>query len=60
MSPIGGFIAGILRAPGAYLLTHHGSFFLLPVHYTYKRFAWLVGFFDAHINGYGHNIKAAH
>jgi glycosyltransferase involved in cell wall biosynthesis len=57
MSPVGGFIAGILRSPGAYLLTHHTSFFLLPVHYTYKRFAWLFGFFTAHLSGYGHNIN---
>jgi glycosyltransferase involved in cell wall biosynthesis len=57
MSPVGGFIAGILRSPGAYLLTHNKSFFLLPVHYTYKRFAWLFGFFNAHLNGYGHNTN---
>jgi len=57
MSPIGGFLAGILRSPGAYLLTHKKSFFLLPIHYTYKRIAWLVGFCSAHINGYGHNIN---
>jgi glycosyltransferase involved in cell wall biosynthesis len=54
MSPIAGFLAGILRSPGAYLLTHNKSFFLLPVHYTYKRVAWLFGFCDAHLNGYGH------
>jgi glycosyltransferase involved in cell wall biosynthesis len=57
MSPIGGFIAGILRSPGAYMLTHDTAFFLLPVHYTYKRVAWLVGFCNAHLNGYGHKIN---
>ncbi len=56
MSPLGGFLAGILRSPGAYLLTHKKSFFLLPVHYTYKRLAWFFGFCDAHLNGYGHKI----
>ena len=56
MSPIAGFLAGILRSPGAYLLTHNRSFFLLPVHYTYKRLAWLFGFCDAHLNGYGHGL----
>lgn len=56
MSPIGGLIAGILRSPDAYLLTHKSVFFLLPIHYTYKRFAWFLGFCNAHINGYGHNI----
>jgi glycosyltransferase involved in cell wall biosynthesis len=54
MSPLAGFLAGILRSPGAYLLTHNKSFFLLPVHYTYKRLAWFFGFCDAHLNGYGH------
>lgn len=54
MSPLGGFLAGILRSPGAYMLTHNKSFFLLPVHYTYKRLAWFCGFCGAHLNGYGH------
>ncbi|MCW3996519.1 MAG: glycosyltransferase [Candidatus Bathyarchaeota archaeon] len=54
MSPPAGFIAGILRSPGAYLLTHNKRFFLLPVHYMYKRLAWFFGFCDAHLNGYGH------
>ncbi len=57
MSPLGGFLAGILRSPGAYLLTHNKSFFLLPIHYTYKRLAWFFGFCDAHISGYGHRIN---
>ena len=54
MSPIAGFLAGVLRAPGAFLLTHKRSFFLLPIHYTFKRLAWLFGFCDAHLKGYGH------
>ncbi|MGD6850510.1 MAG: glycosyltransferase [Candidatus Bathyarchaeia archaeon] len=54
LAPLGGFIAGVLRTPNAYLLTHRASTFLLPIHYTYKRFAWLFGFYDAHRNGYGH------
>jgi glycosyltransferase involved in cell wall biosynthesis len=58
MSPIGGFIAGILRSPDAYLLTHKSAFFLLPVHYTYKRLAWLLGFNKAHLNGYGHKTDS--
>ncbi len=56
MSPLAGFLAGILRSPGAYLLTHNKSFFLLPVHYTYKRLAWFFGFCSAHLNGYGHKV----
>lgn len=57
MSPMAGFVAGILRSPGAYLLTHNSTFFLLPMHYTYKRIAWFCGFCNAHLNGYGHKTK---
>jgi glycosyltransferase involved in cell wall biosynthesis len=56
MTPMAGFLAGILRSPGAYLLTHKNSFFLLPIHYTYKRVAWLFGFCNAHFKGYGHAV----
>ena len=58
MSPLAGFLAGVLRSPGAYMLTHNKTFFLLPVHYTYKRLAWFFGFFDAHLNGYGHKLSS--
>ena len=57
MSPIAGFIAGFLRSPGAYLLTHNSSFFFLPIHYTYKRIAWFFGFLNAHMEGYGHGLN---
>jgi glycosyltransferase involved in cell wall biosynthesis len=57
MTPIGGFFAGILRTPKAYLLIHKKYIFLLPFHYTYKRIAWLFGFVSAHKEGYGHFKK---
>jgi glycosyltransferase involved in cell wall biosynthesis len=57
MTPMAGFVAGILRSPGAYLLTHKRLFFLLPIHYTYKRLAWLFGFCNAHLKGYGHGLN---
>ncbi len=57
MSPLGGLLAGVLRSPGAYLLTHKRAFFLLPVHYTFKRLAWFFGFCGAHIDGYGHGFS---
>ncbi|MCW4003210.1 MAG: glycosyltransferase [Candidatus Bathyarchaeota archaeon] len=56
MSPLAGFVAGILRSPGAYLLTHNKAFFLLPMHYTFKRLAWFCGFCRAHFDGYGHGL----
>lgn len=56
MSPLAGFLAGILRSPGAYLLTRKLSFFLLPIHYMFKRLAWFCGFCGAHFDGYGHGL----
>jgi glycosyltransferase involved in cell wall biosynthesis len=56
MTPMAGFLAGALRSPGAYMLTHKKSFMLLPLHYTYKRVAWLFGFINAHLSGYGHKL----
>jgi hypothetical protein len=30
---------------------------MLPLHYTYKRLAWLFGFCNAHMKGYGHGLN---
>jgi glycosyltransferase involved in cell wall biosynthesis len=57
MTPVVGFLAGVLRSPGAYLLTHKKFVFLLPIHYAFKRLAWSVGFLRADIEGYGHQAK---
>ena len=54
MSPLGGFLAGILRFPLAYKLTGRKLLFLLPFHYAFKRLAFCYGFTKAHIEGYGH------
>jgi cellulose synthase/poly-beta-1,6-N-acetylglucosamine synthase-like glycosyltransferase len=56
MTPMSGFVAGVLRVPTAYLLVHRKSVFLLPFHYTFKRVAWCLGFFTAHRTGYGHDL----
>jgi len=56
MTPMAGFLAGLLRFPKAYLIAHKKSIILLPVHYAYKRLAWLFGFLSAHLDGYGHNV----
>jgi len=55
MTPMAGFLAGVLRCPQAYLLEHKKAVFLLPFHYTYKRLAWFFGFLRAHLDGYGHS-----
>jgi glycosyltransferase involved in cell wall biosynthesis len=54
MTPTAGFLAGSLRSPKAYLLTHRAIVFLLPLHYAFKRVAWYFGFVRAHFDGYGH------
>lgn len=55
MTPPAGFIAGLMRCSHAYTLTHNKIMFLLPLHYTFKRIAWFIGFFNAHLDGYGHS-----
>jgi glycosyltransferase involved in cell wall biosynthesis len=54
MSPLGGFIAGVLRFPYSLQLTKRKVLFLLPFHYAFKRLAYCYGFTKAHIKGYGH------
>jgi len=49
------FLVGLMYSAVAYKLTHRKIFFLLPLHYTFKRIAWCLGFLKAHINGYGHH-----
>jgi glycosyltransferase involved in cell wall biosynthesis len=56
MSPVGGFIGGLIRLPLAYWLTRRNVVFLLPFHYVFKRIAWFCGFIKADIDGYGHNL----
>jgi glycosyltransferase involved in cell wall biosynthesis len=57
MSPVGGFIAGILRFPYAFQLSKKKILLLLPFHYALKRVAYCYGFTKAHINGYGHDTS---
>jgi glycosyltransferase involved in cell wall biosynthesis len=57
MSPMGGFIAGILRFPYAFQLSRRKVLCLLPFHYAFKRLSFCYGFTKAHINGYGHLIR---
>lgn len=57
MTPLAGFLAGLIRLPGAYEVTGQKRFFLLPIHYTFKRVGWYVGFLKGHFEGYGHFAK---
>ncbi|MCD6242829.1 glycosyltransferase [Candidatus Bathyarchaeota archaeon] len=55
MTPLAGFLAGALKLPFAYMLTHKKCAALLPFHYAFKRLAWCIGFLKAHFDGYGHS-----
>ena len=52
MVPIAGFLAGVIHSIRAYKITNKKFFFLLPIHYTFKRIAWCFGFAKAYIDGY--------
>jgi glycosyltransferase involved in cell wall biosynthesis len=54
MVPPAGFLAGVLYSLRAYRLTRRKMYFLLPIHYTYKRIAWCLGFVKARMDRYGH------
>jgi len=55
MVPPAGFVAGLIRSFIAYRITLRKISFLLPIHYTFKRMAWCLGFIKGHLEGYGHN-----
>lgn len=44
MTPIAGFVNGVLQVGDAYRLTHRLSVLLLPFHSTYRMVAWCFGF----------------
>lgn len=54
MSPMAGFVVGVLSCPAAYLLFHKKIVFLLPFYNVYKMLAYFYGFFNAHLDEYGH------
>ena len=54
MTPIAGFVEGLLYSSIAYKLTHRKTVFLLPMYYVYKRIALCIGFSKSHQDSYGH------
>jgi glycosyltransferase involved in cell wall biosynthesis len=51
MTPLAGFIAGILLSVDAYRLNRRKTFLvLLPFHFTFKMIAWCLGFLKGQIN----------
>ncbi|MDW8033963.1 MAG: glycosyltransferase [Nitrososphaerota archaeon] len=49
------FLSGIRLGMISYSMTRDISCLLMPLHYSWKRTAWTLGFIKAHFNGYGHN-----
>ena len=47
-------LEGLRRSSVAYKLTHRKVVFLLPLQHAFKKIAWLFGFINAHLDGYGH------
>jgi glycosyltransferase involved in cell wall biosynthesis len=48
-------IEGIRRAIVAYRFRNELVAFLLPIQYSFKYLAWVIGYFRSHFNGYGHS-----
>jgi hypothetical protein len=44
MIPVIALVSELLRVPNAYRATYRRVVILLPIHYTFKRVAWLLGF----------------
>lgn len=55
MTPLAGFLAGVLRLPQALKIKRQKLIFLLPIHYAFKRTAWCLGFLKSQFDGYGHD-----
>jgi len=47
MLPPVALTAELLRVPAAYKLTYRKAVFLLPLHYIFKRIAWILGFLNS-------------
>jgi glycosyltransferase involved in cell wall biosynthesis len=49
MSPLAGLLAGVVYSLTAYRLLRDKKVFLLPVHYSFKMTAWMLGFIKGQI-----------
>jgi glycosyltransferase involved in cell wall biosynthesis len=47
----------ILFSSQAYKLSHRKVVFLLPIHFFVKKTVLFLGYFSAHLAGYGHSVK---
>ncbi|MEM2174658.1 MAG: glycosyltransferase [Candidatus Micrarchaeia archaeon] len=55
--PIIAFFSGIKHGIQAFRLTKDIRCIFMPIHYCWKRIAWIIGFLKAHKNNYGHFLN---
>jgi glycosyltransferase involved in cell wall biosynthesis len=54
MTPLLGFLVGIVYSLIAYRISKRKISFLIAFHYAFKRIAWCAGFIKGHLDNYGH------
>jgi glycosyltransferase involved in cell wall biosynthesis len=54
MTPLVGFLVGIVYSFIAYGISKRKLSFLIAFHYVFKRIAWCAGFIKGHLDDYGH------
>ena len=50
MTPVAGFVNGVLQVGDAYKLTHRLSVLLLPFHSAFRMMAWVSGFINSSVS----------
>jgi len=55
--PVVAFLAGIKHGIRAFMLTKDWLCIFMPIHYSWKRLAWCMGYLQAHRDGYGHESR---
>ncbi len=57
LTPLAGFIIGLLSSFNAYRFTHKKIAFILPIYSTIRMTACFLGFINSHLDAYGHTLK---
>ena len=58
ITPLAGFLEGMLNFSIAFRLTNRKLAFMLPVYNFSKRILWCLGFIKSHFDAYGHSKKS--
>jgi glycosyltransferase involved in cell wall biosynthesis len=57
MTPIAGFLAGLIRSFTAYKIIRKKRVFLLPIHFVFKMSAWWYGYIKRHKQFYSYRFE---